>query len=414
MLSDASMVVVRATLPTVAASLREISERFYARLFTAHPELLRNVFNRGNQAVGTQQQALAGAFAAFAGMLVDDPDQRPDALLGRIANKHASLGIRPAQYPVVHEHLMAAVGEVLGAPFTAEVAAAWDDVYWLMANSLISIERRLYAQHGVLIGDTWRTWTVVARTRETDDVTTFALTPADGGTAPGFRPGQYVSVRVQLPDGARQIRQYSLSRADQGTDDVRYITVKRARGGGDGSGSASSSGPGGEVSNHLHDHVSEGDTLDVSAPYGDLVIEDTAAPLLLASAGIGCTPMLAMLEQLALDGHRGAVTVVHGDRTAADHALRTQQKDLARRLADGRAHFWYEKPDGAAPEDLAGFVDLAEVPLPDGVHAYLCGPLPFMRAVRAQLLARGVDASRIHYEVFGPDLWLGREATVDA
>ncbi|MEU3188562.1 globin domain-containing protein [Streptomyces sp. NPDC006923] len=399
MLSDASTAVVRATLPLVESALGEISTRFYARLFEAHPGLLRNLFNRGNQAVGSQQQALAGAFAAFAGTLVHHPDRRPDVLLNRIANKHASLGISPAQYPVVHEHLTAAIGEVLGDPFTAEVAAGWSDVYWLMANSLIRIEQRLYAQHGVLVGDTWRPWTVTARTRETDDVTTFALTPADRAGAPAFRPGQYVSVQVQLPDGARQIRQYSVSRA-AGEDNTRHITVKRVHGRGD---------PDGEVSNHLHDHVHEGDTLNVSAPYGDLVISDITAPLLLASAGIGCTPMLAVLEQLALQGHGGAVTVVHGDRTAAEHALRTQQKSLTDGLTHGRTHFWYEDPHGSDPEDLTGLVDISEIPLPDNVHAYLCGPLPFMRTLRSQLLARGVSPSDIHYEVFGPDLWLATE-----
>jgi nitric oxide dioxygenase len=382
--------------------LGDISGRFYNRLFAAHPELLRNVFNRGNQAVGSQQQALASAFAAFARMLVHHPDQRPDALLGRIANKHASLGISPGQYPVVHEHLTAAISEVLGDSFTLEVAAGWDDVYWLMANSLISIEQRLYAQHGVLVGDTWRAWTVTARTQETDDVTTFTLTPADGTRAPGFRPGQYVSVQVQLPDGASQIRQYSLSRA-AGKTNTRHITVKRVHGG---------DSPDGEVSNHLHDHLREGDTLKVSAPYGDLVIRDTTAPLVLASAGIGCTPVLAMLEQLAVHGHCGSVTVVHGDRTAADHALRTEQKNLTGRLANGRSHFWYEEPYGADPEDLTGLVDVSQISLPEGVHAYLCGPLPFMRAVRTQLLTRGVSPANVHYEVFGPDLWLGREVPI--
>ncbi|MGG8405731.1 hemin transporter, partial [Streptomyces sp. 12297] len=67
-------------------------------------------------------------------------------------------------------------------------------------------------------------------------------------------------------------------------------------------------------------------------------------------------------------------------------------------------YFWYE--DGAADPDLAGRVDLTAVPVPAGTRAYLCGPLPFMRAVRGQLLAKGVPAADIHYEVFGPDLWL--------
>src|SRR4051812_2949894 len=93
MLSEKSAATVRATLPAVGAAISEISERFYDRLFAAHPKLLRDLFNRGNQADGTQRQALAAAIAHFATALVAHPEQRPDAMLARIAHKHASLGI---------------------------------------------------------------------------------------------------------------------------------------------------------------------------------------------------------------------------------------------------------------------------------------------------------------------------------
>ncbi len=118
MLSEQSAATVRATLPAVGASLGEITERFYAGMFAARPELLRDLFNRGNQAAGTQRQALAGSIAAFAAHLVDHPDDRPDAMLSRIAHKHASLGVAPDQYAIVHEHLFAAIAEVLGDAVT--------------------------------------------------------------------------------------------------------------------------------------------------------------------------------------------------------------------------------------------------------------------------------------------------------
>ncbi|MBD0745112.1 globin domain-containing protein [Streptomyces sp. CBMA152] len=399
MLSEKSTATVRATLPAVGAAIGTITERFYERLFAARPELLRDLFNRGNQAAGVQKQALAGAIAAFATHLVDHPDDRPDVMLGRIAHKHASLGITAEQYEVVHRHLFDAIVEVLGEAVTPEVAAAWDEVYWLMANALIAIEARLYAEQGVLAGDVWREWTVVGRRDETADAATFRLRPADDAPAPRFRAGQYVSVQVELPDGARQIRQYSLSGAPGST--TRSITVKRVRG--------AAGAPDGEVSQHLHARVREGDRLRVSAPYGDLVLDDTDAPLLLASAGIGCTPMLSMLEQLADAGHRAPVTVVHGDRSPAEHALCEDHAALTAKLPDGAAHFWYERPDAGHPADRTGLVDLASVAVPSGTRAYLCGPLPFMRAVRTQLLAKGVAAADIHYEVFGPDLWLTRD-----
>ncbi|MET8023188.1 globin domain-containing protein [Streptomyces avermitilis] len=400
MLSEQSAATVRATLPAVGAAVGEITARFYDRLFAAHPELLRDLFNRGNQAAGTQRQALAGSIAAFATYLVEHPEERPDAMLDRIAHKHASLGITPEQYPVVHEHLFAAIAEILGDAVTPEVAAAWDEVYWLMANALIAIERRLYAQHENT-GDTGgrRPWQVVERVDETADVASFRLRPADGRPLPDFRPGQYVSVRVELPDGAHQTRQYSLVGAP-GSPELR-IAVKRVHGG---------TTPDGEVSNHLHARVREGSVLELSAPYGDLVLEATDVPLLLASAGIGVTPMIAMLEQLALTGHRAPVTVVHADRSPAEHALRADHEAYAAKLADAAVHFWYEHPEPGHPADRTGLVDLTGVPVSAGTRAYLCGPLPFMRAVRTQLIGKGVAPADIHYEVFGPDLWLARES----
>ncbi|MBL3668656.1 hemin transporter [Streptomyces sp. M2CJ-2] len=395
MLSEQSAATVRATLPAVGAALGEITERFYAGMFAARPELLRDLFNRGNQAAGTQREALAGSIAAFATHLLEHPDDRPDAMLQRIAHKHASLGVTPDQYAIVHEHLFAAIVEVLGEAVTPEVAAAWEDVYWLMANALVAVEKRLYEEQG---GPSWREWEVVERVTETADVVSFRLRPVDGGPVRDFRPGQYVSVRVALDDGARQIRQYSLSGAPGPGE--RQCSVKRVH---DEDGT-----PEGEVSGHLHARVRVGDVLELSEAYGDLVLDaEPGTPLLLASAGIGVTPMTAMLAHLADGGHQAPVTVVHGDRSPADHALRADHEGYAAKLADSTVRFWYEQDAPAGTS--TGYVDLTDVPVAPGTRAYLCGPLPFMRAVREQLIGKGVAPADIHYEVFGPDLWLAAQ-----
>ncbi|MFI0923620.1 globin domain-containing protein [Streptomyces sp. NPDC021012] len=394
MLSEQAVPVVRATLPAVGGALDKITERFYARLFAAHPELLRDLFNRGNQANGEQRKALAGSIAAFAVALLDNPDSRPDAMLSRIAHKHASLGVSSEQYKTVHEHLFAAIVEVLGDAVTPEVAQAWDEVYWLMANALIAVEARLYQEAGVTEGQVWRSMEIAERREETADTVSFVLRPADGSPTVPFRPGQYVSVRVALPDGARQIRQYSLSAAP-GRPQWR-ITVKRVDG-----------DPAGEVSSWLHAHAAAGDTVEVSVPFGDLVLPEGESPLLLASAGIGSTPMLAMLDHLVTTGSTRPVVVAHADRSPAAHAHAEELRRLVAALPQGTLHLWYEEPgeSGARP----GRADVTLVDLPAGTTAYLCGPLPFLRAVRGDLLGRGTAAADIHYEVFGPDLWLGAE-----
>ncbi|WP_308423961.1 globin domain-containing protein [Saccharopolyspora thermophila] len=377
----------------MSAAIDEIAAVFYGKMFTAHPELLRDLFNRGNQANGEQRQALAGSIVAFARSLVTHPDVPPEAMLNRIAHKHASLGVTRDQYEIVHTHLFAAIAEVLGEAVTEEVAAAWDEVYWLMADALITIETRLYAEANAPDGNIWREYRVVGRYPEAENTVTFLLEPADGSPLPPFRPGQYVSVQVELPDGAHQIRQYSIS----GTSaNALAITVKRVDG---------------EVSDHLHEHCVEGDVLRVSAPFGDVVLDEGANPVLLISAGIGCTPLISMLSHLATTASPRRVIAVHADRSQHTHAFRADLEQLAEKLPDATVHVWYEEPHEPWPAERTGLVDLEELDIPKDATAYICGPLPFMRAIRAQLLERGVPASNIHYEVFGPDLWLAQEQT---
>lgn len=167
MLSPESAAVVRATLPAVGGALDEITTRFYGTMFSEQPQLLDGLFNRGNQANGEQRRALAGSIAHFAQALLANPDARPDALLDRIAHKHAALGVTEDQYTVVHTYLFRAIAEVLGDAVTPEVAAAWDEVYWLMAGALIAREARLYQEAGMDPRHPWRQWTVIERREET-------------------------------------------------------------------------------------------------------------------------------------------------------------------------------------------------------------------------------------------------------
>lgn len=402
MLSSRSADVVRATLPVIGGAIGDITPAFYRRMFAAHPELERDLFNRGNQARGDQQRALAGAIAAYATFLVDDDGPEPDEVLARIAHKHASLGITADQYPIVHEHLFGAIAEVLGEAVTDEVAAAWSEVYWHMAHALIEIEQGLYAEAAVDPGQVWRTVRVRRRTQQSPDTVSFELGDADGHELPSGRAGQYVSVAVTLPDGARQIRQYSLTGI--GAPGTWSISVKAVPATHDGDRIA----PAGEVSGHLHANLFEDDLVEVSLPFGELTLVDGEAPLLLMSAGIGVTPMIGFLHHLRATGTDRRVVVLHADRSPARHAHRSELRELVGDLADGELVRWYEDLGARDADSLlrAGRLSLDGVDVPADAEVYLCGPLPFMAAARTALADRGVRDDQLHYEVFGPGLEL--------
>jgi nitric oxide dioxygenase len=395
MLSAASVPVVEATLPVVADHLDSISGVFYDTMLGENPDLL-NLFSRSAQATGEQRQALAGAVAAFAAHLVGaGPDDVVfEHLVDRIAHRHCALGIRPEQYTTVGRYLLGAVATVLGAAVTPQIAAAWDEVYWLFATRLIGREARLYAEADVDGANPWREYVVANKIAEAHDTVSFILTPVDGRPGPRFLPGQYVTVAADLPDGTRQLRQYSLSQAAAGG--TLRITVRRVRGTG--------GAPDGVVSGFLHDHTDIGDRLRLSQPYGDLTLRPGDAPLLLVSAGVGITPMAAILDHVARTQPARHVTAVHADRNVDRHPLRADIHVSGARLRSFDHLVWYEQP-APAPDAFTGLVDVDAIPVHPGAEVYLCGPVPFMQVIRAGLHRRGVPDERIRYEVFGSEQW---------
>lgn len=387
--------MIRATLPLVGANIDTIASVFYARMFQARPELLRNLFNRGNQAQGAQQRALAASIATFASHLVDPDLPHPAQMLSRIGHRHVSLGITPDQYSIVHDHLFAAIVEVLGAEtVTAEVASAWDRVYWMMADTLIDLERRLYEDAGVDAGQVFHRATVSRRVEDPSGAVVIGVI-ADWYLSDQDQPGRYVSVGTTLPDGARQIRQYSLVTVV--ADNELTFAVKPV--------AATGGCPAGEVSTWIADNVRPGDVLDVSIPFGDLpTAEIGSEPVVLISAGIGITPMIGILEHLLHAGSGCEVIVLHADGSPSTHPLKKRQRQLVDAVPNATLELWYEQSDQDATAHL-GRMDLSDVALPADAQIYLCGSGGFVQAVRAHLTERAIDPARIHCELFAPDEW---------
>lgn len=391
--------LVKATAPILRQHGETLTRHFYARMFRDNPEL-RQIFNQGHQQAGSQQQALAMAVAAYAEH-IDDPSVLAPVLT-RIAHKHVSLGIRAEHYPIVGHHLLASLREVLGEAASDELVAAWGAAYGQLADALIAEEAALY-RDGALQGGGWSGWRafrVARKVEESEEITSFYLQPADGGAVPGYRPGQYVTLRVFVPEwGLMQPRQYSLSDAPGG--EALRISVKRE--------DARDDTPAGRVSNVLHARVGEGDIVDLSPPCGDFFLHEARdTPVVLISGGVGQTPMMAMLQHLLRQGSRRPVRFVHGCRNGRVHAFRRQLSQLTARHAHvGKAVFYEEVGSNDVPGDdydHQGRVELGRIAgsviLPDADY-YLCGPLPFMQAQQRALRELGVPAERIHAEVFG-------------
>ena len=385
MLSEKSRPIIEATLPIIAERINDITPDFYRRMFAARPDLMDGMFSRSSQLEGTQPKALAGSIAVFASYIVQNPDSYPDEVLSRVAHKHASLGLKEEEYPTVYKYLFEAIAANLGDLATPEIVEAWTEVYWLMGNALIKLEKGLYASQANDV--MFAPFKLVDRKETGENVVVLTFEPADETPMTESKGGQYISIVVPARDGLRQARQYTLLPSEK---NQRRIGVKLD--------------PNGEMTSILHE-LKIGDVVEISNPYGDLTLEgfgNPEAPLYLFSAGIGTTPMLSFLSELIEKGSQRPVTVVHADRSLDTWPLREELTELVNKLPNARLISFIEGEGG----DFAGRVDVSKLDVPSDANVYLCGPLPFMQGVRSALVEAGVPGKNINYEIFGPDQWM--------
>ncbi|MCW3481540.1 NO-inducible flavohemoprotein [Neisseriaceae bacterium JH1-16] len=399
MLDATTRQLVKATVPVLKEHGVALTSHFYQRMFAHNPEL-KHLFNMGHQASGQQQTALALAVLGYAEN-IDDPSVLMP-VVGRIAHKHASLGIRAEHYPIVGGHLLASIREVLGEAASDELIAAWAAAYGQLADILIGAEAELYRSAALAEGgwSGWRPFKVGRKVRESEEITSFYLYPVDGAPAPGFVPGQYISVRGRAAGGELiQPRQYSLS--DAPNPDYLRLSIKRELG--------DASRPDGLISNWMHDEVAEGSLVELAPPFGDFMLDaNKSSPVVLISGGVGLTPMVSMLNQLVKEQPERRVSFVHAARHRGVHALNGHVRQLAERHDALSVAVFYETVGEADQQgvdyDHQGRIDFAaigEQALPADADYYICGPVAFMRAQLAALRERGVPSERVHYEVFG-------------
>lgn len=392
MLDAQTIATVKATIPLLLETGPRLTAHFYDRMFSHNPEL-REIFNMSNQRNGDQREALFNAIAAYASNIENLAALLP--AVEKIAQKHTSFQIKPEQYDIVGGHLLATLDELFSPG--QEVLDAWGKAYGVLANVFIHREAEIYREHASRSGG-WegtRAFRIVEKTPRSQLITSFEFEPLDGQPVAGYQPGQYLGVWLK-PEGFphQEIRQYSLTRKPNGKS--YRIAVKRE--------------DGGQVSGWLHSSARVGDVVHLAAPAGDFFMTVAAdTPVTLISAGVGQTPVLAMLDTLAHARHGAQVNWFHAAENGEVHAFADEVQALAASLPRFNAHTWYRLPTdddrAAARFNSEGLIDLrpheGTFSAPE-MQFYLCGPVAFMQYAAKQLVSLGVNKDNIHYECFGP------------
>ncbi|MGF1721851.1 NO-inducible flavohemoprotein [Vibrio kyushuensis] len=388
MLNEQHIKTVKSTIPLLEQAGPALTKHFYERMFRINPEL-QDIFNMANQKTGRQSVALFEAIAAYA-KNIENLGALTSAV-ERIAHKHTSFNIRAEHYQIVGHHLIETLRELTGDAFSTEVEEAWTAAYLFLAQVFIDREGELYLQRKQAIGgwEAAREFIVTDKKQESSLVTSFVFTPVDKAAVLSYQPGQYIGIEVK-PESSQynEIRQYSLSEQSNG---VSYrISVKREGAGTDQKGL---------VSNHLHDDVEVGDSINLYAPAGDFFYVEKQSPVVLISAGVGATPVQAMLQSLNGSG-KDNVNYLHACNSRDQHSFIDETSTLIA-VNGWQQSIWYMEGDS----DFHGPMSLSSVestlPLADG-DFYLCGPIGFMDSIVKQLELLNVSRDRVHYEVFGP------------
>jgi nitric oxide dioxygenase len=394
MVSAEHRAIVKATVPLLESGGEALITHFYKMLTKENPEV-RPLFNQAHQDDGSQPRALANGVLMYARHI--DELEKLGGLVGQIINKHVALNVQPKHYPIVGDCLLRSIRDVLGAEVVTDaVIDAWAAAYGQLSDLLIGLEELKYAEKERAPGG-WRgtrSFRVVRKVVESDEIVSFYLSPADGGALLAFLPGQYIGLKMTV-NGEEARRNYSLSAVGNGRE--YRISVKRE--------------PNGLVSNYLHDHVQEGATLDLFAPSGDFTLESSDKPLVLISGGVGITPTLAMLEAALETTPTRPVYFIHSARHGGVHAFRSVINALAEKHAQLKRFYCYEqqrKGDGEA--HAIGYLNEAILhkwlPATRDLDVYFLGPVAFMKAVKKSLKAIGVPDGQSRCEFFGPAMTL--------
>ncbi|HCZ0197572.1 globin domain-containing protein [Staphylococcus aureus] len=377
MLTEQEKDIIKQTVPLLKEKGTEITSIFYPKMFKAHPELL-NMFNQTNQKRGMQSSALAQAVMAAAVNIDNLSVIKP--VIMPVAYKHCALQVYAEHYPIVGENLLKAIQDVTGLEEHDPVIQAWAKAYGVIADVFIQIEKEIYDQM-MWIG--FKPFKITNIKQESEDIKSFTVETEEYDFSE-FTPGQYITVDVssdKLPYRAK--RHYSIVSGEKNhlTFGVkRDVTTEHE----------------GEVSTILHDEIKEGDMINLAAPVGGFVLENTTEPQLFLGSGIGVTPLVAMYEAASAKGLDTQMVQV------AENEQHLPFKDNFNSIAshhDNAKLYTHlkDKQGYIGAEELQAF--LANKP-----EIYICGGTKFLQSMIEALKSLNYDMDRVHYETFIPRL----------
>ncbi len=377
MLTEQEKDIIKQTVPLLKEKGTEITSIFYPKMFKAHPELL-NMFNQTNQKRGMQSSALAQAVMAAAVNIDNLSVIKP--VIMPVAYKHCALQVYAEHYPIVGENLLKAIQDVTGLEEHDPVIQAWAKAYGVIADVFIQIEKEIYDQM-MWIG--FKPFKITNIKQESEDIKSFTVETEEYDFSE-FTPGQYITVDVssdKLPYRAK--RHYSIVSGEKNhlTFGVkRDVTTEHE----------------GEVSTILHDEIKEDDMINLAAPVGGFVLENTTEPQLFLGSGIGVTPLVAMYEAASAKGlDTQMVQVAENEQHLP---FKGNFNSIASHYDNAKLYTHLKDKQGyIGTEELQAF--LANKP-----EIYICGGTKFLQSMIEALKSLNYDMDRVHYETFIPRL----------
>ena len=395
-----TIAIVKATVPVLEEHGTAITSVFYQNMFDHHPELL-DIFNKTNQKLGRQQTALATTVLAAAKHLEHLAVLLPQVT--EISHKHRALQILPEHYPIVGEHLIGAIKQVLGEAANDDIIDAWTEAYDEIAGVFIQLEEEMYKQ---ALWQGFAPFKVIEKSAAAADIAAFTVVPVNDDQHDDqtisqsidlskltLTAGQYITVKTDPKSSDHlALRHYSLN-SEQTEKGIQFAVKRDNR-----------DGHLGLVSNYLHDELQVGETILLSAPAGDFaldkaLINQNDIPLVLISAGVGITPILAMLEAQVTANPQRPIIWAYACQNSDHHGFKAQVEQLLASAITVQQDIFYF--DAGQLLDEAW---LATLPKPADI--YVCGSMPFMESMIGGLTTLEHSNEHIHYEPFGPKMSL--------